>query len=159
MRIVEPVEPRDIVERVAVLRQAMGLVVADHLQPVLDHPQAVVAFAQQTRIAFGNDPLRRQRVERGARAAHPQRRLAPAMDQLVGLGEEFDFADPAAPALEVETRPRAVAARRGASGCGRSAGGFPRSPRNRGSCATRRGGSRAGSPRPPRYRPPPPAPG
>ncbi len=49
---------------------------------------------------------RGQRIERGTGFAHPKRRVAPAMDQLVGLGEEFDLADAAAPLLEIEARPR-----------------------------------------------------
>ena len=101
----QPVEPRDRVER-RPGGQGMGLLVLDHLQAVLDHPQPVIGLAQHARVVGRDDPRRRQRIERGARAAHPQRGIAPAVDQLVRLGEEFDLADAPAPQLDVEPRPR-----------------------------------------------------
>ena len=100
----EPVEPRDAVERGGIGRQRMGLPVVDHLQPVLDRAQAVVGLAEALRILGGDDPLGRERVERGAGAAMAQRGQAAAVDQLVRLGEELDLANPAAAALDVEAR-------------------------------------------------------
>ncbi len=47
---------------------------------------------------------RRDRVERRRRA---HRRIAAAVDHLLDLDEEFDFANPAAPALEIEARTEA----------------------------------------------------
>jgi hypothetical protein len=96
---------RHAVERGALDWQGMGLLVGDHLQPVFEHAQPVVALAHDHRIAIGDDPGLGQGIERGARAAQAQRRVAPAVDQLVGLGEEFDLADAAAPALEIVARP------------------------------------------------------
>src|SRR6478735_5780054 len=83
----------------------MGLPVVHHLQPVLDRAQAVVGFTEALRVLGGDDTLGGERVERGARAAVPQRRQPPAVDQLVRLGEELDLANPATTALDVEPRP------------------------------------------------------
>src|SRR5690606_3239011 len=75
-------------------------------QTVLDRAQAVVGFAEHPRVFGIDDPFGGERVERRARAALAQRGQAAAVDQLVGLGEELDLADPAAAALDVEARPR-----------------------------------------------------
>ena len=99
----QSLQPRHIVERRRIKRQTMGLLIADHLQPVLDHPQPVIALAQQPCIGRIDDPGTGQRIEAGARSAQPQRGIAPAVDQLVGLGEELDLADPASPALEIKS--------------------------------------------------------
>ncbi len=102
----------------ALCGKLVGLVIVDHLQPVFDRPQPVVAVAQRLRVVSRDDPLGCQCIERRARAAHPQRRLAPAVDQLVRLGEEFDLANPAAPALDVEARAGRLAGRHGGRGSG-----------------------------------------
>ncbi len=99
----------------------MGLAVGDHLQAVLDRPQAVVAFAEQRASSAAISP---RAASASSAARVPRSRsagLAPAVDQLVGLGEELDLADPAAPALDVEPRPGA----RGPPWCGADARGQP----------------------------------
>ena len=42
-----------------------------------------------------------QRIERVARCTHPERRVAAAPDELLGLGEKLDLADAATPQLDV----------------------------------------------------------
>ena len=80
----------------------MRLLVGDHLQPVLDRPEPVVAGAEQQRVGAIDDPGFGQCVERRAGAAPPEFGSPPAVDHLVRLREEFDLADPAAALLEVE---------------------------------------------------------
>ncbi len=87
---------------------------AENLQAVFDRAQSVIAFAQHAGI-FGVDQVGPgQRIEAGTRAAQAQRGIAPAVDQLVRLGIEFDLADPAAAFLEVE--PGAGPGRAGVTG-------------------------------------------
>jgi hypothetical protein len=105
------VEPRDIVERRRILRQAVGLAVVDHLQPMLDRAQQRIGAAQHRRVV-GRDPAGRlQRGERVERRRGAQGRLAAAMDELLDLGEEFDLADAAAAALQIEAGAEGLALR------------------------------------------------
>ena len=83
------------------LGQAVGLLIVDHLQPVLDPPKEPVVGGQGVgHRAVGAPGLGQhgQRVD-GARGAEP--RVASAEDQLLGLGEELDLADAAASELEI----------------------------------------------------------
>ncbi len=98
----QPVEPCDTVQRGGIERQAVGLLVRDHLQAVLERAQPVIALPQYLGIFGGDQPGRGQRVEARAGSAQPQGRVASAVDQLVGLREEFDLADAPAPLLEIE---------------------------------------------------------
>ena len=79
----------------------VGLLVAAHLQPVFEGAQEAVAVGEGCGFA-GVDAAgggeRGEAVEGGG-AAQFGRAAAP--DQLVDLGEEFDFADAAAAAFEV----------------------------------------------------------
>ena len=94
------IEPGHIVERLT-RRKLMRLLVGDHLQPVFDPAKSVVAFPERTGIV-GSDPSRGgQCIERGARSLVPQRGIAPAMNQLVRLREEFDLANPPAAQLHI----------------------------------------------------------
>ena len=66
----EAVQPRDIVERLGLGGQAVGLPVVDHLQPVLDRAQQPIGVAPAR-------PRRRRRSAR-PRPARPARRASPA---------------------------------------------------------------------------------
>ena len=93
----QSVKLRHSVQRGRTLGQAVSLAVCHHLQPVFDDAQPVIAVPQQRGIFTGDDAGDGQRVERGAGTAQSQRGVAPAVDQLMRLGEEFDLADAAAP--------------------------------------------------------------
>ena len=81
--------------------QRMGLLIGDHLQPMFNLAQHPVMRGQTGRI-IGIDPARRgQPGQPVTGAAHPQVRVTPACDQLPGLGEKLDLADPAAPQFQV----------------------------------------------------------
>ena len=80
----------------------MGLAIIDHLQTMLDDPQPVIGPAQQRRIIASDESARRQCIQAGAGPAQPQRRMPAAVNQLMRLGKEFDLANAAASALEVE---------------------------------------------------------
>ena len=106
------IEPRDAVERGGLGRQAMRLLVLDHLQAMFDPAQRRI-MARQARRDLGLDPPRRgERRQRIDRRRNAQRRIAPAIDQLVDLREKFDLADAAAPALQVIARPERLALRK-----------------------------------------------
>ncbi len=100
--VIQPLEPGDIFKRGWIERERMGLLIGNHLQPVLERAKPVIAFAQHLRVLFADQPGGGQSIEAGPRAAQPQRGIASAVDQLMGLGEEFDLPNPPAPLLEVE---------------------------------------------------------
>ena len=77
-----------------------------HLQAMFDGPQPVVGVAQGGRILPLHDLRGGQSVQRRLRAARAQRRVAPAMDQLVGVGKEFHLANAAAALFHIVIRPR-----------------------------------------------------
>ncbi len=97
----QPVKRRNPVQRIGHERQAMRLLVIDHLDAMLDRAQAAIGLSQCVGdIAF--HPARRdQRRKRIEHRALTQRRVSPTVDQLLHLGIEFDLADPAAPALQI----------------------------------------------------------
>ena len=75
----------------------MGLLVRDHLQPVLDAAQEPVG-RRQFPTGLDRDPVAvRQYVQRLERRPHPQLRVPPAGDQLLGLNEKLDLANTSAP--------------------------------------------------------------
>ncbi len=84
-----------------VLRQFVRLLVVALLETILDAAQEPVGIAQ-LRHGLGRQQLlareQRQRLEQAARL---QPRVATATDQLVGLDDELDLADPARPELDV----------------------------------------------------------
>src|SRR6202042_664341 len=49
------------------------------------------------------------RIQRALRCGRAQAGVTPAQDQLLGLGEEFDLADTAAPQLDIVTGDRDLA--------------------------------------------------
>ena len=83
-------------------RQALRLLVGDHLQPMLDARAERRRRAESSSTASRVDPAfgvqLGEHVER-ARAAH--RRPPAAEDELLRLDEELDLADAAAPELDV----------------------------------------------------------
>ena len=88
----------------ALERQALRLLVGDHLQPVLDAAQKDIGLAQVL-DRLGGHPVvgveLAQHVE-GARAAHL--RPPPAENELLRLDEELDLANAAAAELDVVAR-------------------------------------------------------
>ena len=81
--------------------QAVGLLILHHLQPVLQHAQGAVVARQLVGGLLSHPAFPGQRGQRPLRGGHTQRRMAPAQDQLLGLGEEFDLANTAAPQLDI----------------------------------------------------------
>ena len=79
----------------------MGLTVVRHLQPVLDGAVEGVGLHQLVHRLTAHVAGFHQEIEGLPRGAHAQRRIAPAPDELLGLREEFDLADAAAPELDV----------------------------------------------------------
>src|SRR4051794_39167318 len=96
-------QPRDVVERLRLRGQSVGLRILDHLQPVLDGAQeAIVARERLGRIA--SEPTGADEgCDRIQRCGRPDRRVAAAVDHLLDLDEELDLADSAAPAFKIET--------------------------------------------------------
>src|SRR4029077_9318853 len=74
----------------------MGLPLVDHLQPVLEAAQKTIVV-DELLSSRGIDPAGgREQLESLAGRPDPQRLQPPAPDQLLGLGEELDLADPPA---------------------------------------------------------------
>ena len=75
----------------------MGLLIVDHLHAVLDHAQKLICRRHFVGD-FRRDPVTlRQGVEDGDRPIAAQMRRPAAGDQLLGLDEELDLANTAAP--------------------------------------------------------------
>ena len=97
-------------DAVLAVGHGMGLLVLDHLQPMFQRAQIAIVALE---FVAG---LRRRRGRRATSASSApcvdgdaQVGMAPAQDQLLGLGEEFDLADAAAPQLDVVARHRDLA--------------------------------------------------
>ncbi len=100
-RVGKAEERRKRVQRRSFRRQAVGLLVVDHLQAMFDATQEAICLGQLIGC-FGLDAAHRDEArQRIARRGDPQRRLPAAPDELLGLGEEFDLADAAAADLDV----------------------------------------------------------
>ena len=82
-------------------RHLMRLGVVHHLQAMFQLAVGAVMIGQFSRHLGGDPALRSQRLEAPQRGAVTQGRIAPARDQLAGLGEELDLADAALPQLDV----------------------------------------------------------
>ena len=93
-------------------RDGMRLAVVDHLQAMLDTAQKTVGFGQLVGGFRGDVTGGGQCLERVAGDAAPQRGIAAAEDELLGLGEELDLADAATTELHIvaEDLDRAAAA-------------------------------------------------
>ena len=94
-------QPADDGDALGGVGHHMGLLVAQHLQPVLDRAQEPVGGGELGRRPVADPALARQRRQRLGRRPHAQAAVAAAGDQLLGLGEELDLADAAAPELDV----------------------------------------------------------
>ncbi len=119
--------------------QRLRLPVVAILQPVLDVAQERIRVAERATGRRRQHAPAHQRRERGDRAAHAQRGIATAADDLQRLRDEFDLADAARAELDVGARSRCAAPARGSGGECRAA---PRKRRSRGTC-DRRTASRA----------------
>ena len=83
-------------------RQRMGLLVGDHLQAMLDGAQEPVGAHQDRRARRSSiQPPSASASQGRERLAAAQLRMAAAGDELLGLDEEFDFANAAAAELDV----------------------------------------------------------
>ena len=90
-------------------RQSLRLFVVHHLQAVFDHPQEAIGFLHSIARCLVDPFVLAQLVERVECVAIAQSRIAAAGDQLLGLHEEFDFADAAAAKLDIVAFDRDVA--------------------------------------------------
>ena len=89
------------VERVALARQALRLLVIDHLETMLDRPQEDIGGAE-IGDGFDADPaIGLERVQHEQRLLAAQMRTPPAVNELLGLDEKLDLADAAAAELDV----------------------------------------------------------
>ena len=93
-----------------IVGQRVGLLVVDHLQPVLDPAQEPVGSSDVGRDLGADLAGAGQRRQRRNGAVRPHRRDAPAPDQLLRLDEELDLADAAAAELDVVAAQRDAAA-------------------------------------------------
>ena len=102
-------EVRKTLDGLGVVGQRMGLLVRDHLQPVLDLAQKLVGFGQFL-ARLKRDPVAgRENLQRVQRGAHPQLRMTAAGNQLLCLREKLDLADAAAADLDVMALDRDLA--------------------------------------------------
>jgi hypothetical protein len=82
-------------------RQGLGLAILDHLQPMLDRAQVPVGRDHLLGGLRRDVAGCRERADRAAGVAKAEFGLPAAPDQLLGLREELDLADAAAPELDV----------------------------------------------------------
>ena len=89
-------EDGEVLQVRGALRQAVGLAVGDHLQPVFDLAEEAVG-APPVRCAArrGMCPARASSRSASSVPARAQPRIAPAPDELQGLHQELDLADAA----------------------------------------------------------------
>ena len=97
----QSVQASHMVKVFCLVRDGMGLPVIHHLQPVLGCAQQCVSVRQGSRIGWINPPRRRQGGQSLPCIGHPQSRITPAVDQLMGLCVKLTFAYPAAPAFQI----------------------------------------------------------
>jgi hypothetical protein len=98
---VAPHEGREPGEALGRGGQRVGLLVGDHLEPVLDLAMGAVVGDEGGGVHLGHPAALRQAQEPLDRAAHAQGGVAAARDELARLGEELDLADAARGELEV----------------------------------------------------------
>jgi len=107
----QTVEPRNIVDRRFVDRDAVGLAVVDHLEAVLDGAEQPVGGGEVGGRFLRDAAAVGQGLERVERRRGAQSRVAAAVDELVDLGVEFDLADAPPPPLQVEAGAELLALR------------------------------------------------
>ena len=91
----------DPTQLLRLVRQNVGLLVTDHLQAVLDTTQEEIGFAEIFRRSRLDPGASRQFRQGFDRAARPQLGMPAAGNELLGLREELDVTDAAAPKLDV----------------------------------------------------------
>ena len=96
--ICKPVKPRDAVQRGRIKRQAVGLLIANHLEAVFDHPQPVIALAQQLGIGYSTareylDRIRVKYIEVGRPAPTKVDLLRRAVEDGILPGMDPDGGD------------------------------------------------------------------
>ena len=79
----------------------MGLRIPDHLQPMLHFAVRAVMRNQRFGHLTRNPAGCRQRAQSTHRGRIAQSHIAPACDQLAGLGEKFDLSDAADPKFQI----------------------------------------------------------
>src|SRR6185312_12419052 len=98
----ETVELRNIVEIRRRGGKQVRLRIRDHLHAMLDRAQQPVSACERVGGVRLEPSRVTQRLDRIQRRSRPDRRVAAAMDHLLNLDKELDFANAAAPALEIE---------------------------------------------------------
>ena len=96
-------QPR-LIERI--LRQRLGLLIADRLQQILQPPQEQVSGAQRPHLLGLQQPQFTHRLQRRQQRTPLQRRLAAAADQLEYRVMNSISRMPPAPSLMLSFRPR-----------------------------------------------------
>src|SRR3546814_1076856 len=86
----------------------MGLLVLDHLQPVLNGPEKHICGVQVRRHIGAYDPSIAQGNEGVAGARRAQFAVASAMNELMHLSEAFDLPNAAPATLQVIARPECL---------------------------------------------------
>ena len=86
----------DALQSLVILRQGVALLVSHHLDTVLNIAQIPVCSGQYVHGTAVDPAVPGQCIEPGNGGYLPQLRPPPPRDQLLGLNEEFDFANPAA---------------------------------------------------------------
>ena len=94
---------------VARFGNGVGLLVLHHLQAMFEGAQETIGLGKIARGVGAHMAGRLQGLERAERRGIAQRRIAPAQNQLLGLHEELDLADAAAPELDVVAGDRDLA--------------------------------------------------
>ena len=94
-------EPGEALARLGVDRNGVGLEIVLHLHSVLDVAQKTVGGRQVAGFALGQELILRHFLQRRKGLRSLQERDATGVEQLGGLGDEFDFADAAAAQLHV----------------------------------------------------------
>src|SRR5215204_1209535 len=88
-------------QAVAIGWQRMGLLIVDHLQPMLNRTQETISDREIIPRLVIDPAAMGERRERGHRFPPPQGGIAAARNQLLSLDEKFDLADAAAAELNV----------------------------------------------------------
>jgi hypothetical protein len=102
-------KPGEAFYRRGIVRQRMGLLVRNHLQPMLDPPQELIGRGQFVARLEGDPVVRCQHIEGFQRRPHAQFGMPAAGDQLLGLREKLDLADAAAADLDIVALDRDLA--------------------------------------------------
>ena len=103
-------KPRHPVQRLAG-RQRVRLPIVHHLNAMLDRTQQGIGSGERSSFVGADPACAGECRQRIARCGCPQRRVAPAMDQLMDLREEFRLADTAPPPLQVVAGAEALTTR------------------------------------------------